>query len=135
MATINWKPDHPRRQLRGLAGERHDHDGGEHRRGLSGLRRLLANATLTNTIPLGNTYVIGLDATDSTNDPAIAAGTVIYLNTDQNNTTGYSPFGGVDTVGAEYEVQFALDNNNVLQAYLYSVTAAGARPCSTAARR
>ena len=39
---------------------------------------------------LGNTYVIGIDATAAT-DPAIGAGTVIYLNTDQNNTTGYEP--------------------------------------------
>ena len=28
-------------------------------------------------------------------------------------------------MGAEYEVQFALDSNNVLQPYLYSVTSAG----------
>ena len=70
---------------------------------------------------LGENYVIGIDATAST-DPAIAAGTVIYLNTDQNDTTGYSPFGAV---GAEYEVQFALDSTGALQAYLYSVTSAG----------
>ena len=55
---------------------------------------------------LGNTYVIGIDAT-ATTDAAIAAGTVIYLNTDRNNATGFSPFG---KVGAEYEVQFALDS-------------------------
>ena len=47
---------------------------------------------------------------------------MIYLNTDQNNTTGYSPFG---KVGAEYEVQFALDSTGALQPYLYSVTSAG----------
>jgi serralysin len=70
---------------------------------------------------LGNTYVIGIDAT-ATTDAAIVAGTVIYLNTDQNNTTGYSPFG---KVGAEYEVQFALDSTGALQPYLYSVTSAG----------
>ena len=76
---------------------------------------------LLNDATLGNTYVIGLDATAAT-DPAIAAGTVIYLNTDQNDTTGYSPFG---TIGAEYQVQFALDSTGVLQPYLYSVTSAG----------
>jgi hypothetical protein len=77
---------------------------------------------------LGETYVIGIDATASTGDAVIAAGTVIYLNTDQNNTTGYSPFGDI---GAEYEIQFAIDTNtndstyNTLQPYLYSVTSAG----------
>ena len=70
----------------------------------------------------GNTYVIGIDATAAT-DQVIAAGTVIYLNTDQNNTTGYElSFGNV---GAEYEVQFALDATGALQPYLYSVTSAG----------
>ena len=76
---------------------------------------------LLNDATLGNTYVIGLDATVAT-DPAIGAGTVIYLNTDQNATTGYSPFG---SVGAEYEVQFSYGSNAVLQPYLYSVTSAG----------
>ncbi len=70
---------------------------------------------------LGATYVIGVDATGAS-EPVIGAGSVIYLNADQNDTTGYSPFGAV---GAEYEVQFALDSNNVLQAYLYAVTASG----------
>src|SRR5580700_3693600 len=75
-----------------------------------------------NDATLGNTYVIGIDATAAT-DQVIAAGTVIYLNTDQNNTTGYElSFGNV---GAEYEVQFALDANGALQPYLYSVTSAG----------
>ena len=75
-----------------------------------------------NDATLGNTYVIGIDATTST-DPVIAAGTVVYLNTDQNNTTGYElSFGNV---GAEYEVQFATDTTGALQAYLYSVTSAG----------
>jgi serralysin len=75
-----------------------------------------------NDATLGNTYVIGIDATAAT-DPVIAAGTVIYLNTDQNNTTGYElSFGNV---GAEYEVQFALDSTGTLQPYLYSVTSAG----------
>jgi hypothetical protein len=83
------------------------------------------NATLTNTgASLGNAYVIGIDAT-STTDPVIAPGTVIYLNTDQNDTTGFSPSFASGAVGAEYEVQFALDSNNVLQAYLYSVNSAG----------
>src|SRR5450432_513991 len=92
----------------------------------------VADATVTNTgATLGNTYVIGIDATSSTADPVIAPGTVIYLNTDQNNGTGFSPSFAPGTVGAEYEVQFAIDTNtsdstfNTLQAYLYSVTPGG----------
>src|SRR5580704_1933099 len=77
--------------------------------------------TFLNDATLGNTYVIGIDAT-ATTDTVIGAGTVVYLNTDQNNTTGFTPFG---KVGAEYEVQFALDSTGVLQPYLYSVTSAG----------
>ena len=65
--------------------------------------------------------MIGIDATVTT-DPVIAANTFIYLNTDQNTATGYSPFG---SVGAEYYVQFAADPNSELQPYLYSVTSAG----------
>ena len=80
-------------------------------------------AQIASVLDLYRTRLIGVDATNSTMDPAIVAGTVIYLNTDQNNTTGFSPFGNV---GAEYEVQFAIDTTtNTLQAYLYSVTAAG----------
>ncbi len=70
---------------------------------------------------LGPTYVIGIDATSSS-DPVIGPGTIFYLNTDQNNTTGYNPFG---VVGAEYYVQFALDSSNALQPYLYAVDPAG----------
>src|SRR6202048_2329338 len=77
---------------------------------------LLTDATL------GKNYVIGIDATVTT-DPVIAANTFIYLNTDQNAATGFSPFG---KVGAEYYVQFSPDSNAVLQPYLYSVTSAGA---------
>ena len=57
-----------------------------------------------------------------TTDPVIAAGTFIYLNTDQNTATGFSPFG---IVGAEYYVQFSADVSGVLQPYLYSVTSGG----------
>src|SRR5260370_10419582 len=71
---------------------------------------------------LGNTYVIGIDATVTT-DPVIGAYTFIYLNTDQNAATGFSPFG---SVGAEYYVRFSPDSNGALQPYLYSVTSAGA---------
>ncbi len=42
---------------------------------------------LLNDATLGNTYVIGLDATAAT-DPVIGANTFIYLNTDQNTATG-----------------------------------------------
>jgi hypothetical protein len=74
-----------------------------------------------NDATLGNTYVFGIDATAST-DPVIGAGSIIYLNTDQNDTTGYSPFGNI---GAEYEVQFALSPTGTLEPYLYSVTSTG----------
>ena len=73
---------------------------------------------LINDTTLGKNYVIGINAT-ATTDPVINTGTVIYLNTDQNTATGYTPFGNV---GAEYEVQFLPDANNVLQPYLFSVT-------------
>ena len=76
---------------------------------------------LLNDTTLGNTYVIGIDATVTT-DPVIGANTFIYLNTDQNRATGFSPFG---SVGAEYEVQFSLDSSGALKPYLYSVTSAG----------
>src|SRR5258705_13549425 len=62
---------------------------------------------------LGKNYVIGIAATVTT-DPAIAANTFIYLNTDQNRTTGFGPFGSA--IGAEYYVQFAADpTSGVLQ--------------------
>src|SRR3984893_15196837 len=77
-------------------------------------------ALLTDTT-LGKNYVIGINATVTT-DPVIAANTFIYLNTDQNTATGFTPFG---KVGAEYYVQFTPDSNAVLQPYLYSVTSAG----------
>jgi Ca2+-binding RTX toxin-like protein len=77
---------------------------------------------LINDATLGNNYVIGIDATVAT-DPVIAANTFIYLNTDQNRATGFTPFG---SVGAEYYVQFSADSNGALQPYLYSVTSAGA---------
>ena len=70
---------------------------------------------------LGKNYVVGISATVTT-DPAIAANSFIYLNTDHNRTTGYSPFG---TVGAEYYVQFAADPNGVFRPYLYSVNSSG----------
>src|ERR1700760_2759753 len=76
---------------------------------------LLSDATL------GNTDVIGIDATNAA-DPVIGANTFIYLNTDQNTSTGYSPFGAV---GAEYYVQFSVGSTGSLQPYLYSVTSGG----------
>ena len=71
---------------------------------------------LLNDATLGKTYVIGIDATSAT-DPVIGAGTTIYLNTDQNTATGYSPFGNI---GAEYEVVFAYGSNSQLEPFLYS---------------
>src|ERR1700704_1079718 len=76
---------------------------------------------LLNDATSGKNYVIGINATVAT-DPVIAANTFIYLNTDQNKATGYTPFG---SVGAEYYVKFELDAGGVLQPYLYSVTSAG----------
>src|SRR5262245_17696117 len=73
-------------------------------------------ATLINDATLGQNYVIGINATIAA-DPVIAANTFIYLNTDQNTATGYTPFGNV---GAEYQVQFLTDLNGQLQPYLYS---------------
>jgi hypothetical protein len=49
-----------------------------------------------------DTYFIGIDATLAT-DAVIGAGTTVWLNTDQNTATGYSPFG---SVGAEYNVTY-----------------------------
>src|SRR6202048_2855514 len=76
---------------------------------------------LLNDATLGNTYVIGIDAT-ATTDPVIGANTFIYLNTDENRATGFSPFA---SVGAEYYVQFSPNTSGVLQPYLYSVTSTG----------
>ena len=75
---------------------------------------------LINDATLGKNYVIGINATVAT-DPAIAANTNIYLNTDQNAATGFTPFG---SVGAEYSVQFSTVNGQ-LQPFLYSLTSAG----------
>ena len=60
---------------------------------------------MRNDAVLGNTYVIGIQATNSA-DPVIGPNTFIYLDTDQNTSTGFSPFG---KVGAEYYVQFSPD--------------------------
>src|SRR5260370_30180965 len=76
---------------------------------------------LLNDTTLGKNYVIGINATVTT-DPVIAANTFIYLNTDQNAATGFSPFG---SVGAEYYVQFSPNSSGVVQPYLYSVTSVG----------
>src|ERR1700724_2869565 len=76
---------------------------------------------LINDATLGNTYLIGIDAT-ITASPVIGANTFIYLDTDQNRATGFSPFG---SVGAEYYVQFSPNSSGVVQPYLYSVTSAG----------
>jgi hypothetical protein len=74
---------------------------------------------------LGKTYVIGIDATNSADSP-IGPGTTIYLDTDQNSATGYSPFGAVgENVGAEYEVVFSYGPNSELEPFLYSLTSNG----------
>lgn len=78
-------------------------------------------ASLVPDAARGDTYVIGVNATVSSN-PVIAANTFIYLNADQNTSTGYTPFG---SVGAEFFIQFATDAGGALQPYLYQVTSAG----------
>src|SRR5689334_22060554 len=60
-------------------------------------------------------YYMAIAATVST-DPAIGSGTTIWLNTDQNTSTGYSPFA---SVGAEYNVTFISG-----KPYLYTGAAA-----------
>ena len=68
-----------------------------------------------------DTYFIGIDATSLT-DLAIGAGTTIWLNTDQNTTTGYSPFG---KIGAEYNITYIPNATGVGGAfYLYTGAAA-----------
>ena len=49
-----------------------------------------------------DTYFIAIQATAGT-DPVIGAGTTIWLNTDQNTATGYSPF---DSLGADYNITY-----------------------------
>ena len=70
----------------------------------------------------GVNYVIGIQATDTVNDPIIGLNTTIWLNSDQNTATGFSPIGAV---GAEYYINFAADANGVAQPHLYSITSAG----------
>jgi serralysin len=69
----------------------------------------------------GDAYFIGIDATSAT-DLAIGAGTTIWLNTDQNTVTGYSPFG---SVGADYNITYIPNALGVGGAfYLYTGAAA-----------
>ena len=70
---------------------------------------------------LGKNYVIGINAT-AIADPVIAANTIIYLNTDQNTATGFSPFGNV---GAEYYVKFVASTAGTVQPVLYSLSSTG----------
>jgi serralysin len=60
-----------------------------------------------------NTYLFALKSAQ-----VIGAGTTIWLNTDQNQTTGYQIFGFAG--GAEYNINFGADG----KAYLYSGAAA-----------
>ncbi len=53
---------------------------------------------------VGDTYVFAIKSDDN----AIAAGTTIWLNTDQNSNTGYQIFGFAG--GAEYNINFFTDN-------------------------
>ncbi len=80
----------------------------------------------------GDTYFIGIDAT-SASDLVIGAGTTIWLNTDQNTTTGYSPFG---KIGAEYNVTYIPNTTGGGAFYLYTGAAAqnlvSATPLTTA---
>ena len=49
-----------------------------------------------------DTYFIAVQAT-ATTDPVIGAGTTIWLNTDQNTATGYSPY-TTSSIGADYNI-------------------------------
>jgi hypothetical protein len=60
-----------------------------------------------------NGYVLAINSTQE----AIGANTTIWLNTDQNQATGYQVFGS--TVGAEYNINIAADGTP----YLYSGSA------------
>ena len=66
--------------------------------------RLVADASL------GAAYVVGLQSTSGAN-LAVGANTTIWLNTDQNKTTGTSPFG---SVGAEFYINWFTDGNPYL---------------------
>ena len=70
-----------------------------------------------------DTYLIAIQATAST-DQVIGAGTIIWLNTDQNTATGYSPFGNI---GAEYNVAFDATGTP----YLYTGAAGQTRASAT----
>jgi serralysin len=59
----------------------------------------VAGYNLYGTVENG-TYYIAIQATSAT-DPVIGPGTTIWLNTDQNTATGYSPFG---SIGADYNI-------------------------------
>ena len=56
----------------------------------------------------GDSFVIGL----KTNGLAIGPNTTIWLNTDQNNATGYRVFG--NSVGAEYNINFDANGHAAL---------------------
>ena len=56
-------------------------------------------------------------------DPVIGANTFIYLNTDQNASTGYTPFAGT-SLGADYVVESSRTPTAV-SPYLYSATSSG----------
>ncbi len=62
---------------------------------------IVAGYALYGTVQ-SNTYLIAIQATAAA-DPVIGPGTTIWLNTDQNAATGYSPF---DSIGADYNVTF-----------------------------
>ena len=49
-----------------------------------------------------DTYFIAIQGTGTT-VPVIGSGTTIWLNTDQNTATGYSPF---DSIGADYNITY-----------------------------
>jgi serralysin len=71
--------------------------------------------TLYGTADAAN-YYIAVQATNSA-DPMIGAGTVFWLNTDQNTATGYSPF---DNIGADYNVLFIANPDGSSSPYLYT---------------
>jgi peptidoglycan/xylan/chitin deacetylase (PgdA/CDA1 family) len=65
-----------------------------------------------------NHYVFGIKSA-----VAIGANTTIWIDADQNATTGFQIFGF--TGGAEYKINVDADNTGALTTNLYSITAAG----------
>src|SRR5258708_18795589 len=76
---------------------------------------------LLNDATLGNTYVVGIDAT-ATTDPVIGANTFIYLD---RKSTRLNSSHQIISYAAFCLKQISANSSGVVQPYLYSVTSAG----------